>query len=154
MALTNIKLSERRYTDTVPIHVRFKKRQSELMLIDMGGSFGNWILTISEVILYYICWYRRLLYGNIQFKNSSICAPILCVFFSNGQEIILVGFPDGNRLYVESKGDIAVIRNNNGCIYQKWEWVRLLHSSYILEGKHFCNRLTIIMCKTEFRSYF
>lgn len=139
---------------TVPIHVRFKKRQSELMLIDMGGSFGNWILTISEVILYYICWYRRLLYGNIQFKNSSICAPILCVFFSNGQEIILVGFPDGNRLYVESKGDIAVIRNNNGCIHQKWEWVRLLHSSYILEGKHFCNRLTTIMCKTEFRSYF
>ena len=131
---------------TVSIHVRFKKRQSELMLIDMGKSFGHWILTISEVILYYICWYGklmlidtggsfghwiptisevilhyicwygRLLYGNIQFKNSSGCAPTLCVFFSNGQEIILVGFLDGNRLYVESKEDVAVIRNNNGCI--------------------------------------
>ena len=52
----------------------------------------------------------------MQFKNSSICAPILCVFFSNGQEIIL-GFLDGNRLYVESKEDIADIRNNNDCLH-------------------------------------
>ena len=39
-----------------------------------------------------------------------------CVFFSNGQEIIL-GFLDGNGLYVESKEDIAEIRNNNDCLY-------------------------------------